>query len=285
MRNDTSFFHHFISFSRFLNNIADTNEPTSDAVKMHRALFDDCDKNKMKLSSEQSEAFSINRNLVQRKHELVGGNNIEMNSEVDVNTKIINDGIDSISLASFDDNRRKFNHFKMTNDRMRNPLANKTQKFNNHAAGNAQSFTDFFKSIFRCNSVKKINEQIQSDYPLNLHLRMNEIFSMHDKLSDISENLNDLYSAGRCFCFFLKTSGSKRRKFLFILRKLNFISFHPFSWETIIFLTDFISFFLLLLLTFLRFFAWRNCDLHNGRFCYGSLWHFLRDKGEENGWN
>lgn len=170
---------------------------------MHRALFDDCDKNKVKLSSEQNgnEAFSISRNLVQRKHESVGGNNIEIQKELDVNTKIINDGIDSISLASFN-NREKFNHFTMTNDRRKNPLANKTEKFNNHAAGNAQSFCDFFKSIFGCNSKTKINEQIESDYPLNLHLRMNEIFSMHDKLSDISENLNDLYSAGRCFTSF-----------------------------------------------------------------------------------
>lgn len=184
---------------------------------MHRALFDDCDKNKVKLSSDGNEAFSISRNLVQRKHESVGGNNMEINKMLAVNTKFGKDGIDSISLASFDNNMEKFNHSTMTSDSRKNSLANKTEKLNHHDAGDAQSFCDSFKSIFRCNSKKKINEQIESEnYPLNLHLRMNEVFSMHDKLSDIAANLNDLYSAGRFFTFltiFYVELLKKRRKF------------------------------------------------------------------------
>jgi hypothetical protein len=167
---------------------------------MHRALFDDCDKSKAKVDADGSEAFSISRNLIQRKPELAGGNNMEINKTLNVNTKFGNDGIDSISLEK---NKEKFNHFTMTSDSRKNALANKTQKLNNHDAGNAQSFCNFFKSIFRCSSTKKINEQIESDYPLNLHLRMHEIFSMHDKLSDIAENFNDLYSAGKFTFFFL----------------------------------------------------------------------------------
>lgn len=190
-----------------MNNIADTNEPTSVAVKMHRALFDDGDKNKVKLSVVDV-PFSISRNLVQRKHEAVGGNNMEINKMFDAKTKFDKEGIESVSLpTSNNGNMEKLNHFATTNDGSKIALSNKTEKFNNHDDSGAQSFSDFFKSIFRCNAGrvcnKKINEQIESDYPLNLHLRMNEIFSMHDKLSDIAENLCDLYSAGRCFTSFI----------------------------------------------------------------------------------
>lgn len=165
---------------------------------MHRALFDDYDKNKEKLNPV-SEPFSISRNLVQRKHETFGGNNIE-NKAFDVKSKLEKDEIDSISLASSSSTER-FNHFITANDSIKTKFANKTEKLNNHEDDGAQSFSDFFKSIFKCSTGsagnKKINEQIESDYPLNLHLRMNEIFSVHDKLSDVAENLNDLYSAGK----------------------------------------------------------------------------------------
>lgn len=179
-------------------------------MKMHRALFDDCDKNKSKLSSD-TEPFSISRNLVQRKHDSIGGNNMEMNKAFGVKTKFEKDStIDSMSQASAINNYKdmeKLNHFITTSEGGKNTPDQKAGKLNHHEDGNAnggaQSFSDFFKSIFRCNATragnKKLNE-FQSDYPLNLHLRMNEIFSMHDKLSDIAENLNDLYSAGRsCF--------------------------------------------------------------------------------------
>jgi hypothetical protein len=180
---------------------------------MHRALFDDCDKSKTKLSFD-NEPFSISRNLVQRKHDAVGGNAMEINKMFDVKTNFDKDSIDSISMTSTSNNKdmEKFNRFTMTtNISSKNALENKAAKFNNHDDGRAQSFSDFFKSIFRCSAAqacnKKINEETKLDYPLNLHLekRMNEIFSMHDKLSDIAENLNDLYSTGEIIHFFLLT--------------------------------------------------------------------------------
>ncbi|CRK93318.1 CLUMA_CG006859, isoform A [Clunio marinus] len=182
----------------FLNNIADTNEPTSVAVKLHRALFDDSDTNKIKLSSV-GEPFSITGNLIQRKLDSTVDDKL-----LDAKTKSNKDSVNSISLATANvaSNQEKLKHSKATTNKV--ALArNEREKLNIHVDhNNAQSFSDFFKSIFRCNATrtsnKKINEQIQLDYPLNLHFRMNEIFSMHDKLSDIAENFNDLYSAG-CF--------------------------------------------------------------------------------------
>ena len=178
---------------------------------MHRALFNDNDnKNKIKSNFEDNEVFSISRNLIQRKHEMVGGKSVEINKIFDVKSKFDKDEIDSISLASANiknnNNTEKFNHFITTNDAAgggggRNAFANRIEKLDNHSA---QSFFDCFRSFLKCNAKttstttkfasKKINEQL--DYPLNLHLRMNEIFTMHDKLSDIAENLNDSYSAG-----------------------------------------------------------------------------------------
>ena len=187
-----------------MNNIADTNEPTSVAVKMHRALFDDSDKNKDKLSSK-NQLFSISRNLTQRKHEAVEANNMEINTMFSVKTTFDKLQIDLASTK--ERNMEKFNHFTMT----QKGGNKKTEKVNNRDESNAQSFTDFVKSIFRCSrgwfcNKKKINEQIESDYPLNLHLRMNEIFSMHDKISDIAENFNDLYSAGEDSSLFLNST-------------------------------------------------------------------------------
>lgn len=198
-----------------MNNIADTNEPTSKAVKMHRALFDDADRDKAKLSSD-IEPFSISRNLIQRKHELtttVGSNNMEINKTFDVTAKFDKQQIDSMAFASTDNwKTERFNHFTSTNDGGNK----KIEKVNNQDEGNAQSFSDFVKSIFKCSSgwfcnKKRINEQIESDYPLNLHLRMNEIFSMHDKLNESAENFNDLYSAGEDSSLCTKRRNRSRR--------------------------------------------------------------------------
>lgn len=192
---------------------------------MHRAMFENCDKKKCKSNTGGNEAFSLSHNLIQRKHESVGGNNMEINKTFDVNTMIGSDAIDSISLASYD-NMEKFNQSAMMSDSRKKTLTKKTEKLNISGNGNAQSFFDVFKSIFRCN--RKINEQIQSDYPLNLHLRMNEIFSMHDKLSDIAEKFNDLYSAGKFssrFFYGEKNDCKKKEEILFTLRKFNFFLF------------------------------------------------------------
>lgn len=179
-------------------------------MKMHRALFDECDDDKAK-TNVAAQPFSISRNLVQRKHD---GNNMEINEMFDAKTKLDKDEIDSISLAS-DKDMEKFNHFITTSSSEGSrgaELAHKTEKLNNHDDGSAQSFSDFFKSIFKCSAASacnkgRINEQkIQSDYPLNLHLRLNEVFSCHDKLSDIAENLNDLYSTGTNDSSFLSTT-------------------------------------------------------------------------------
>lgn len=170
---------------------------------MHRALFDSSDKNKAKFNAGGgNEPFTISRNLTQRKHESLGGNNMEINN---VKTSFDEEEIDSISLASTNNKNRdteRFNHFITTSTTTNDNGKHKTEKLNNHDDGNAQSFSDFFKSILRCNAARvgnktKINGKIELDYPLNLHLRMNEIFSIHDKLSDIAETFNDLYSAGR----------------------------------------------------------------------------------------
>jgi hypothetical protein len=172
-----------------LNNIADTNEPTSIAVKMHRALFDDGNGKQIKTST------AISSNLIQRKQETLGANNMEINKMFDVKTKL-----DDFAASPSVNGKvaAKFNQFPASKgERSGIHLERKQANRHNHPGGSAQSFCDFFKSICRCSaSESKINEQIESDYPLNLHLRMNEIFSMHDKLSDIAENLNDLYSTG-----------------------------------------------------------------------------------------
>lgn len=168
---------------------------------MHRALFDDSD-SKLNIVAEP---FSISRNLVQRKQE---GNNMEINKMFDAKTKLDKDGIDLISLPATDIGTvERFNHFTTANE---SRINRQPEKRNN------RSLCDFLKSFFRCSAAKvgnkKINEQIESNYPLNLHLRMNEIFSMHDKLSDIAENLNDLYSAGDSPEKFEKGSDKRREK-------------------------------------------------------------------------
>lgn len=218
-------FHFSKRHSRFLNNIADTNEPTSVAVKMHRALFHNTVKNNAKLNSD-NEPTSISRNLIQRRHETWEGNNMEINTILGERIKYDKQQIDSISLASFNNsNMERFNHFTATND----GANRKNDRVNNQDEGNAQSFSDFVKSVFKCSAgwfcnKKKINEQIESDYPLNLHLRMNEIFSMHDKLCSLCEIFNDLYSAGEDSSLFLDLA-RKRGK---IIHEFEFPFFHTF---------------------------------------------------------
>lgn len=169
--------------SRFLNNIADTNEPTNVAVHMHRELFGGEDEDDA--TTKRVEPFSISRNLIHRKHEqptATTNNRLEIDKMFAVNGK----GIDSITLASV--NTEKFNDFARVNP------TNKTTT--------SSSFFASVKSFFKCTNAvsaeasKKISEQIQLNYPLNLHLRMNQIFTLHDKLCDIAECFNDLYSIG-----------------------------------------------------------------------------------------
>lgn len=261
---------HSLPRSRFLNNIADSNEPTSIAVKMHRAFFDVSDKNSNTKLNSLNEPFSISRNLVQRKHE---GNIMEINKMFDVRTKLNNDGIESIAPRATDINMEKFNHFTTANEGRKNQI----EKFNNQDdAGNAQSFSNFFKSVFRCSASKvgntKINEQIESDYPLNLHLRMNEIFSMHDKLSDIAENMNDLYSAGKAFV---------SRTFYFCGKELEEERVKPrlklnlsFSFSFLFEMKQEKKLFAHLLWIFFR----RNGDFYNGRLRDDGVRHFLTNE-------
>jgi hypothetical protein len=147
---------------------------------MHRELFGEDES-----SSKRVEPFSISRNLIQRKHEqstATANNSLEIDKIFAVNVK----GIDSITLASV--NTEKLNDFAPANP------TNKTTT--------SSSFLASLKSFFKCTNAvsaaasEKINEQIQLNYPLNLHLRMNQIFSLHDKLCDIAECFNDLYSIG-----------------------------------------------------------------------------------------
>lgn len=149
---------------------------------MHRELFNEDEESD---AAKRVEAFSISRNLIQRKHEqpaAATNNSLQIDKMFAVNVK----EIDSITLASA--NTEKFNDFAPANP------VNKTTT--------SSSLFASLKSFFKCTNAvsaaasKKINEQIQLNYPLNLHLRMNQIFTMHDKLSDIAECFNDLYSIG-----------------------------------------------------------------------------------------
>jgi hypothetical protein len=149
---------------------------------LHRALFDDENDN-VKMTALK-EPFSISRNLHQRKHD---GNSMEIKGVFDGN-------------ANFIAGRKKFNNSVAS--RQKGWVNQKTIALNGGTVGDggggekSQSCLEHFKSAFRCSCVSKISEQIELNYPLNLHLRMNEIFSMHDKLCDIAECFNDLYSVG-----------------------------------------------------------------------------------------
>lgn len=194
------------------------------AVRLHRAIFEDSEddedgnskvKDISKLDVKDGGIFTISQNLIQRKQQHQKSVNDEDNEN-----RMMNDDIkkmnnsevefelsDSTSFESTSANSSVGNFKRSTNNDdnhrennfTKNLRNDKSKKSNNqrNEEGNTQSFVNLFKSLFRCKKTRKINEQIESDYPMNLHLRMNEIFSMHDKLSDIAEDLNDLYSTGR----------------------------------------------------------------------------------------
>lgn len=165
-------------------------------MRLHRELFEDED-----VALKRGEPFTISRNLIHRKQEATTSNSLEIDKMFAVNSK----EIDSITLASV--STGKFNDFAPANP------VNKTTT--------SSSFFASLKSFFKCTNAatKKINEQIQLNYPLNLHLRMNQIFSMHDKLCDIAECFNDLYSIGM---FDWLRGKIVKRSFLLFLFESNF---------------------------------------------------------------
>lgn len=129
---------------------------------MFRELFND------------DEDISTSQNLVKRRqHQNSFG---EM---FNANTK----GIASITRASTTNNVEKF-------------ITSRSNRIQKQEQAATTSVLQSLKSFFKCTSPKKFNEKIELNYPLNLHLQMNQIFAMHDKLCEISERFNDLYSIG-----------------------------------------------------------------------------------------
>lgn len=185
----------FISRSRkrLLNHIASINEPTSAAVKMHRLLFSNESDEKTKLNPQQ-QPYSISGKVIQRKNESVSGNNMEY-------VKNSDEKFDSIDLTLSSD-LTLFQSKKLNDGNTSNSIKMKSNTDQNNV-DNIKSFNRLLKSLFKCinkkkkDSQKKITEQMESQsYPLNLHLRMNELFSLHDKLCDVAEKFNNLYSLG-----------------------------------------------------------------------------------------
>lgn len=129
-------------------------------------MFEDIDKCKNKIRSVQ-EPFSISRNLVMRR----------------------NDQVADETPPTFEKHLKNLTAVNLQ-------YQSKKQAFDNQIGDDENlSFIDYMKSFFKgCG--RKIKQPIQADMPLNLHLRMNEIFSTHDRLSDVAEILNDLYSMG-----------------------------------------------------------------------------------------
>jgi hypothetical protein len=147
--------------------------------------LDECQANNK--SEDKMRIFSITQNLVQRKQQNSTENRFNeqrrksrVDMELDLNS--------STTANSTTNSVEKFKRAINKNDDVISNSDSNDEK--------TQSVSDYLKSLFRCNKTMKVNEQIESDYPMNLHLRMNDIFSMHDKLSDIAEDLNDLYSTG-----------------------------------------------------------------------------------------
>ena len=143
---------------------------------MHRELFgeDEDDDDDEGASKRDVEPFSISRNLIRRKQESATNNSLQgVEKMFAINAK----EIDSIPPASVN----KLNDFTSEN---------KTKT--------SSSFVASLKSFLKC--TKAINasslKKVKEDYPLNLHLRMDQIFSIHDQLCDVAENFNDLYSTG-----------------------------------------------------------------------------------------
>jgi hypothetical protein len=53
------------------------------------------------------------------------------------------------------------------------------------------SLWDYIKSLLNIGQNK--NDDAHQDIPPNLHLKMNELFSLHEKLFDVCEQINDAY--------------------------------------------------------------------------------------------
>lgn len=163
--------------------------------------FDECkaDNNK---SEDKMGIFSITQNfLIQRKQQANmnraqnqfnnGGGGGRRKSLDDIDVDLISSYTSSTTANCVENFKSSFKG----ND----VIANSKNTIPTKIKDNIQSFTDYFSALFGCISrfQKTANEKIESEYPMNLHLRMNDIFSMHDKLSDIAEDLNDLYSTGK----------------------------------------------------------------------------------------
>lgn len=86
----------------------------------------------------------------------------------------------------------------------------KTKSLNNKALENEKddtpfSFMNYVKSIFQRKNEYPTDEKEEVDENIcNLHLRMHELFMLHDDLCQISEIINDLYSFGMKDLLFLE---------------------------------------------------------------------------------
>ena len=161
---------------------------------MHRLLFSNESDEKTKLYHQQhQQPYLISGKVFQRKNESVSGNNMEY-------VKNFDEKFDSTELTLSSDLTLVQSN-KLNTSNTSNSIKKKLNMDPNNV-DNIQSFNRLFKSIFKCinskkESQKKITEQMESQsYPLNLHLRMNELFSLHDKLCDVAEKFNNLYSLG-----------------------------------------------------------------------------------------
>lgn len=150
-------------------------------------MFDECKTNQ---SEDKMGIFSITQNiLTQRKQQNSKENRLNEErriSQVDMES-------DSISTSTTANSMNRVDNFKHAIRKEYDVISDSSSTNDERT----QSVFDYVKTLFRCNKTMKVNEELQTDYQMNLHLRMNDIFSMHDKLSDIAEDLNDLYSTGK----------------------------------------------------------------------------------------
>jgi hypothetical protein len=149
-------------------------------------------------SEDKMGIFSITQNfLIQRKQQQQTNMNTTQNQFGGETRRKSLDDID-VDLISYTTSSTTncVENFK-SSVKSSDVVENRKDSIQTKIKGNIQSFTDYFRAIFGCSRFQKSNKKIESEYPMNLHLRMNDIFSMHDKLSDIAEDLNDLYSAGK----------------------------------------------------------------------------------------
>ncbi|CAO1305137.1 unnamed protein product [Diamesa serratosioi] len=167
---------------------------------MHRLLFSNESDEKTKLypqHQQQQQPFSISGKVFQRKNESVSGKNMEFMKKID-------EKFDSIDLT-LSSELSLFQSKKLNDGNASNAIKNKPNMDQNNV-DNIKSVNRLFKSLFKCinnkkDTQKKITEQMESQsYPLNLHLRMNELFSLHDKLCDVAEKFNNLYSLEMVTC-------------------------------------------------------------------------------------